>query len=136
MSEWKYTAAEKKIIDSAYTAVEYVSDLVGMDLMLRDAYRYERKERSSATATKAMLIDSFKTGAKENPSASTLAFWSGGAARAAMIGAKADYRARGCEFRKWPELEDALAKADLAAKAHRAYIARGLGKAARGEEVK
>jgi hypothetical protein len=128
MANWKYTAAERRTIDDAYSAVAYIvdhSDHSG-PYALRQALRGERRERSSVTVAKALLVAGFADGRKRNPRALELAYLADGVAAAAILGAKSrrlspapgQYLAG--LLRRFPKM------AAAAAAAQDAYISRGL----------
>jgi hypothetical protein len=89
MNAWKYTAAERRTIDGAYAAVCYVADHMGHNQphALREALKYERRERSCTTVAKALLVAGFANGRKHNPRASELATVSNGIMVATIVGA-------------------------------------------------
>lgn len=86
---WNYTAAERRTIDAAYSAVAYIVDHMGHGepWALRDALRHERRERSGVTVAKALLVSAFADGRRRNPRATELAGLSAGIMRAAILGA-------------------------------------------------
>lgn len=129
MGIWIYTAAERRTIDEAYSAVSYILDHIdhSAPYTLRAALRHERWERSSVTVAKALLVAGFADGRKRDPRASELAYLSDGIAAAAILGAKSRrWKARGERgylaeiLRRFPKL------AAAAAAAHDSYMARGL----------
>lgn len=125
-NNWTYTAAERRTIDKAYAAICYAVDHAGHGCpsALRDALRHERRERSSVTVAKALLIRGFMDGRTNNPTAADLAYHSAGIVTATILGA----RSRGAEHPA-----DTLAELDTlaaaAAAAHESYMARGLAAA-------
>lgn len=114
-SAWLYNAAEKRAIDRAYNAVAYIADHTGDGYTLRDALRHERRERSSATVAKALLIAGFFEGRKRNPRATELAYISAGIVRATLLGAKSRRLEKrgtiGDTLREFPKLAAAAAVA-------------------------
>jgi hypothetical protein len=118
-----YTRAERRAIDTAYSAVSYIVDHMGhsQPSALRDALRLERRGRSSATVAKALLVRGFVDGRRRNPRAAELATISAGIATAAMIGADS----RGREYLPADTLRRLPALARAAAAAHDASITRG-----------
>lgn len=86
---WNYTAAERRTIDRAYSAVCYVVDHMGHGepSALRDALRHERRGRSCVTVAKALIVAAFVDGRKRNPRATDIAYLSPGIMRAAILGA-------------------------------------------------
>jgi hypothetical protein len=122
MANWIYTRAEKDAINAAYSAVAYIVDHTsGGASTLREALRYERRERKSATTAKALIVRGFMDGRKRNPRASELGYVSRGIILATILGA--DTR-RGRyipadTLRRFPKL------AAAAAAAHDEYIHRG-----------
>ena len=126
MNAWTYTAAERRTIDNAYAAICYVADHMGhsQPAALRDALKYERRERSSVTVAKALLVAGFANGRKHNPRASELACISHGIMTATIVGADSrrfEADRIGCDvLRSLPKHIAA------AAAAHDAYIHRGL----------
>ena len=121
MANWTYTAAERRTINDAYSAVAYIVDHTsGGASALRDALRHERRERKSATNAKALLVRGFMDGRKRNPRAAELGFISRGIILATILGA--DTRRRDVPadvFKRLPKL------AAAAAAAHDEYIHRG-----------
>ena len=126
MSNFKYTAAERRAIDDAYSAVSNIVDYDnGGAHRLRAALREERRERSSVTVARALLVAGFANGRKRNPRATELAYMADGIAAAAMLGAKSrrmspapgQYLAG--LLKRFPKL------AAAAAAAHDEYIHRG-----------
>jgi hypothetical protein len=85
---WNYTAAERRTIDRAYSAVSYIVDHTGDGYTLAEALRHERRERSCVTVAKALIVAGFADGRKRNPRAAELAHISAGIMRAAILGAK------------------------------------------------
>jgi len=128
MNAWKYTAAERRTIDAAYAAIEYLTDFMGHGASsgLRDAMRYERRQRSCITTAKALLVAGFARGRKSNPRAADLAHVSAGIITATIIGA---------DSRRYDRPADVLAKLPrmmaAAAEAHSAYMTRGAAAARR-----
>ena len=126
MANWTYTAAERRTIDQTYAAVAYVVDHMGhsQPAALRDALRHERRERSSVTVAKALLIQGFMSGREHNPTAADLACISPGIITATIIGA---------DSRRFERPADVLASLDelaAAAKAaHESYMKRNLSAA-------
>jgi hypothetical protein len=127
MPNFKYTAAERRTIDDAYSAVCYIVDhQSGGAYLLRDALREERRGRSSVTVAKALLVAGFAHGRKSNPRASELAFMANGIAVATILGAKSRRLAPAPGqylaglLRRLPKL------AAAAAAAHDSYISGGL----------
>lgn len=127
MSNFKYTAAERRTIDDAYSAVAYIVDHdYSGAYALRQALREERRERSSVTVAKALIVAGFADGRKRNPRALELAYMADGIATAAIIGAKSrrlspapgQYLAG--LLRRFPKM------AAAAAAAHDAYLSRGI----------
>lgn len=131
-TNWKYTAAEKRAIHDAYDEIAYTMDATGHrePHRLREALKMERRCRSCITAAKALLVNGFAEGMRENPTASTLAGFSEGIAVAVILGA--DYGRR----RNWhgigvydPTPADRERLPNLlaaSAAAHDAYLARGM----------
>lgn len=128
MTAWKYTAAERRTIDAAYSLMTYIVDHMGhsQPSAIRDALRHERRERSSVTVAKALLVAGFVNGRKYNPRAADLAWLSAGIMTATIVGA--DSRRLD---RKQPcgtlagDLDRLPKMAAAAAAAHDAYIDRG-----------
>lgn len=123
MNAWKYTAAERRAIDNAFSAVSYLADHMGhaQPAMLRDAFKHERRERSCATVAKALLVSGFMRGRKHNPRAADLAWLSVGIMHATILGADSKRIDRPADtLASLPEL------AAAAAAAHDAYMQRGL----------
>jgi hypothetical protein len=127
MANFKYTAAERRAIDDAYSAVSYIVDHDnGGAYRLRAALREERSGRSSVTVAKALLVAGFANGRKRNPRATELAFMADGIATATLRGAKSrrlspapgQYLAG--LLKRFPKL------AAAAAAAHDSYICGGL----------
>lgn len=126
MSNWTYTAAERRIIDNAYSAVCYAADHMGhsQPAALRDALKYERRQRGSVTVAKALIVAGFANGRKHNPTAADLACISNGIMAATVVGADS----RRFDGRSiWLVNVNETAKA--AAAAHEAYMARNLAAA-------
>lgn len=126
MSNFKYTAAEKRTIDDAYSAVSYIVDHDnGGECRLRAALSGERRERSSVTVAKALLVAGFADGRKRNPRATELAFMADGIATATLLGAKSR-RLNPAPGQYLAGLLKRLPKlAAAAAAAHDEYIHRG-----------
>lgn len=130
MSNWNYTAAERRTIGAAWDAVAYMMDASGHrePHRLREALKVEKRERSCVTAAKAMIVRGFAEGMADDPPASTLAGYSEGIAAGVMLGA--DYQRRALRFSSdsvagsiTEKLPSMLAAASAA---HDAYISRGL----------
>ena len=121
MANWTYTRAESDAINAAYSAVSYIVDHTsGGASTLRDALKYERRERKSATNAKALLVRGFMDGRKRNPRASELGFISRGIILATILGADTRHRDAPADvFKRLPKL------AAAAAAAHDEYIRRG-----------
>jgi len=125
MNAWKYTAAERRIIDNAYADVAYIVDHMGhsQPYALREALKHERRQRSSVTVAKALLIAGFIRGRKDNPRAADLACISHGIMVATIIGADSVRFPDRIACNAVHQLAD---KAAAAAAAHDAYLHRGL----------
>ena len=130
MSTWNYTAAERRTIVAAWDAVAYLMDASGHrePHRLREALKVEKRERSCATAAKALIVRGFAEGMADDPPASTLAGYSEGIAAGVMLGA--DYQRRGLRFSSDSAAGSLTAKlpsmlADASA-SHDAYVTRGL----------
>ena len=126
MSNWTYTAAERRTIDNAYSAICYIADHLGhsQSAALRDAVKYERRERSSITVAKALLVAGFASGRDHNTPASDLACISRGIMAATIVGA--DSRRLTATGFLAATLSGLPAVMQAAAEAHGNYIARGL----------
>jgi hypothetical protein len=129
MHDWKYTAAERRTIEAAYSAIEYVADHMGHSQphALREAIRHERRERRSVTTAKALLVAGFIRGRVDNPPAADLACHSAGIITATIIGADSRRFDRPADV-----LEKLAALATAAAQAQADYIDRN-ARAAREE---
>ena len=130
MSNWKYTAAERRTIDAAWYGVAYLMDASGHrePHRLREALKVEKRERSCVTAAKALIVRGFAEGMADDPPASTLAGYSEGIAAGVMLGA--DYQRRALRFSSDSAAGSLTAKLpsmlDAASAAHDAYTIRGL----------
>jgi hypothetical protein len=124
-SHWKYTAAEKRAIDAAYTAVQASVEIVGWGSPARliDATRYERKERSCMTVAKWLVVEGFVRGVVHNPPASDLASISAGIATAVILGAGTRGLTGAASVHAEAHILEAF-KAGCAA--HEAYMRRGI----------
>jgi hypothetical protein len=131
MNAWTYTAAERKTIDAAFSAVAYVVDHMGHNqpCTLRDALRHERRERKSTTVAKALLVAGFARGRKHNPRAADLAWLSAGIISATILGADSKRLERPADV-----LAGLAEKIKAAAAAHDCYMARGLAASATTRE--
>jgi hypothetical protein len=130
MSNWNYTAAERRTIGAAWDAVAYLMDSSGHrePHRLREALKVERRERSCVTAARALIVRGFAEGMADDPPASTLAGYSEGIAAGVMLGA--DYQRRALRFGSDSVAGSLAAKLPAllaaASAAHDAYIGRGL----------
>lgn len=138
-THWKYTAAEKRAIEAAFDEIAYMMDATGHSEphRLREALKIERRERSSITAAKALLVNGFAEGIAKDPPASTLKSYSAGIATAVMLGADYGRRRRvgvvGLYDPTPPDRERMPTLLAAAKAAHDAYMGRGLWGAARGQ---
>lgn len=122
-----YTAAEKRAIDRAWNTIRQLTDRHGVTDRLESAARYERRQRSSATVARALLVRGFLAGWMDNPRVADIALLSDGIATATIVGA--DMRAR---YRDRPAESDYLravvrrlrAECNAAATAHDSAIVR------------
>ena len=129
-SHWKYTAAEKRAVDAAYSAVQRSVDIVGWGSPARliDATRYERKERSCMTVAKWLVVEGYVRGLVYNPPASELASISAGIATAVILGAGA----RGLTGAASVHAEAHILETfKVGCAAHEAYMRRGINGAIR-----
>ena len=130
MSNWSYTAAERRTIGAAWDAVAYMMDASGHrePHRLREALRVEKRERSCITAAKALIVRGFAEGMADDPRASTIAGYSEGIAAGVMLGA--DYHRRRRAFSSDSVAGSLAAKLPsmlaAASAAHDQYIIRGL----------
>ena len=131
MSDWNYTAAEKRAIGAAWDEITYTMDATGHrePRRLREALKVERWGRSCLTMAKVLIIRGFAEGMESDPPASTLAGYSEGIATGVMLGADYGRRRSGAVGRHDPTGtdRDRLPKLIADAKAaHDAYMKRGL----------
>ena len=97
---WKYTAAESRAIDAAWTEITAMLDAIGNrgTGRLKDALRIERHGRAEAVnvrMVRAMLVNGFAMGMEQDLPASTVASFSEGLATAILLGADYASRRRG-----------------------------------------
>lgn len=137
MKYYRYTAAERRAIDRAYSAAEYICDHLGgsAPYKLADGLRHERRERSSVTVARALMVAGFANGRRHDPRASAVACVSAGIATATIVGA-ASRRLKPRDFTRGQYIRTVLrtfpALAAAAAAAHDSYMRRGFD-AIRGE---
>ncbi len=126
MGEFKYTTKERQTIDAAYAACKWMADDAGYNLKsrLESAMRYERKQRSSVTVAKALVVREFCVGLYSNPKASEVAFMSEGCATAVLVGAACRRVAPSRRAQYGVETKAAAAR-----EAHDTYLHRGVATA-------
>jgi hypothetical protein len=91
MEDVTYTRKEVAAINNAYSICCWLADEAGhsMRYRLEQAVRIERKERSSVTVAKALVVAEFCKGLYQNPKAFDIAFLAEGCAMAVLVGAAA-----------------------------------------------
>ena len=115
----KHTAAERRAIDRAWSALERMAcRSYKAERMMSDGLRLERRERSSTTSGRAMMVSS----ASEawNARAETLFSYAEGCRLAALAAAEAHRVAPAVDWRRFKRL------ARLAGKAHWCAVHRSL----------
>lgn len=123
---WNYTAAERRAIEAAFSAVAHAAEYLGggESRRLQEALKYERRERSCITTARWLLVEGFANGLTNNPPASDLAIISEGIATATIIGAYSGLRGAPVSV-----VEKLPALAAAAKAAHEKRMARGLAAA-------
>lgn len=123
MNAWKFTVAETKVINHAFYACQRLEqDATAHTNRLEQAAKFERKERSSMTVARALVVQSFYLGLMNDPTASTLAGMSAGCRDAVIVGAEC----RKIDAHTVRNQYGIGTYAAAASEAHRAYIQRGL----------